>query len=235
MPWYVYGLTRFTTEAPPADLRGVDDAPIAFVGSGDLQVVAGEVSDSFREVATAPDDELLDAVRRHDDVLRELVRHRPLLPVRFGTLLDDEAAIAALLADADGHLRRALDHVADAAEWVVTVSAAPLDPPPDHDDHDEALTPGHAFFARRRSAAAQRQRRRAAAIARANALDTRLRAIARDFRPLDLRDPDTVARGAYLVPRDASRALVEAVRPDGAAHVEVQGPLPPYRFAEAES
>lgn len=230
MPWYVYGVTRPTAKADPPGLRGVDDAPVEVVGSGDLQVVAGEVPATFRDLATAPDDDVVDAVRRHDDVLHKVAQHRPVLPVRFGTVLPDEAAIEELLADADGRLWQALDRVADADEWVVTVSVGVLDDTPSRVDPD--LPPGHAFFARRRSAAVQRRQHRTDAVALANALDSRFQGVARDFRPLDLRDADTVARGAYLVPRDAAARFVEAAHSEGDVRVEVQGPLPPYRFAE---
>lgn len=234
MPWYVYGVTRRTEEtAPPPGLRGVDDAPVEVVGSGDLQVVAGEVPGSFRDLATAPDDDVVEAVRRHDDVLHDVAQHRPVLPVRFGTVLPDEAAIEDLLADTDRRLQQSLDHVADADEWVVAVSVGVLEDT--SADLDEDLPPGHAFFARRRSAAALRQQHRTNAIALATDLDARFQGVARDFRPLDLRDVDMVARGAYLVPRTVAATFVEAARSDGVARVDVQGPLPPYRFAEPGS
>lgn len=233
MPWYVYGVTRPDGGPLPDGLMGVDDAPVEILGDGHLQAVTSEVSAGFGHLAEADDEDVVAAVRRHDDVLREVARDRTLLPVRFGTVLADDAAIEWLLADPDGTLDAALRQIDGADEWVLTVTAVNPDTTTAPDEPD--LSPGHAFFARRRSAEQQRERARSSAVAVAREVDARLRELARDFRPLDLRGPDVVARGAYLVPRDVSDQFIEATQSHGEGIIEIQGPLPPYRFAEPTS
>lgn len=228
MPWYVYGVTRTVHDTPPPAIEGIEEVPVRILGSGALQAVASDVSPAFGDMAGMTDDDVVTAVRRHDDVLQHVSRDRALLPVRFGTVLADDAAVEDMLSDLDGSLRQALDGVADADEWVITVAVATTGPGA---SVDEDLAPGHAFFARRRSAIEERRMARARAVAVAQDLDARLQALARDSRPLDLRDRETVARGAYLVPRHEAGRLVDAVQADGQAHIELQGPLPPYRFA----
>lgn len=230
MPWYVYGVTRTGGEPLPGALVGVEGHPVQIVGDGDLQVVTSRVSARFRDLAEAPGEDVVTAVRRHDDVLREVARDRSLLPVRFGTVLADEAAVDDLLADPDGALRRALVQVDGADEWVLSVTAT--NPDTDSVVDEQGLSPGHAFFARRRSAEQQHQLARSSAVAVAREVDARLRELARDFRPLALRGPDVVARGAYLVPREVTDQFIRTTQSHGEGRVEVQGPLPPYRFAE---
>lgn len=229
MGWYVYGIVAAGDGAGGVpDVSGVDDAPVQLLGDADLQVVASVASARVRDLERAPADEVLTAIRAHDSVLGRVARDRSVLPVRFGTVVPDDDALDAMTRDPDGRLRAALARVAGADEWVVTVDAVE---PVEVTDDDADLSPGHAFFARRRSAADARQQARARAVAAAEALHDRLQQLARDWQVLELREPDTVARGAYLVPRghaDEAVALVDAVT---GARASMQGPLPPYRFA----
>jgi hypothetical protein len=229
--WYVYGIVEAGEgKLVVADVSGVDDAPVQVVGDADLQVVASPASARVRDLDRAPADEVLTAIRAHDSVLGHVARDRSVLPVRFGTVLPDDDALDAMTRDPEGGLRAALTRVAGADEWVVTVAAVEPDGPAA--DEPDDLSPGHAFFARRRSAADARQQARARAVDAAEELHDRLQQLARDWQVLELREPDTVARGAYLVPRshaDQAVALVDAVT---GARASVQGPLPPYRFAD---
>ena len=227
--WYVYGVTDHGTELP--DLRGVDDHPVQLLGEGDLRVAASAASD-VRDLEHADPEDVLTAVTRHDEVLVALVREGTVLPVRFGTVLPDADAVADLLADPHGQLAASLAHVHDAEEWVVAVAAPTEDAAPDTDDTEvEDLSPGHAYFAKRRRADHSRQQRRAAVVTAARELDGHLQDLARDMVPMELRDPETVARGAYLVPRRARAAFLDHVEGTTPGVVDVQGPLPPYRFA----
>ena len=229
--WYVYCVTDHGLADLP-DLRGVDDQPVQLLGEGDLRVVASAASDRVRALEHADPEDVLSAVTRHDEVLVALVRTGTVLPVRFGTVLPDADAVADLLADPHGRVAADLAHVHEAEEWVVSVTAPADDPDTDDADTDtDDLSPGHAFFAKRRRADHSRQQRRAAVVTAARDLDDHLQALARDMVPMELRDPEMVARGAYLVPRRARGAFLDHVERTTAGVVDVQGPLPPYRFA----
>lgn len=230
MAWYVYGIVAAGEDGVVPDLAGVDDAPVQVVGDADLQVVASAASPRVRNLDCAPADEVLTAIRAHDDVLGHVARARSVLPVRFGTVLPDDDALDTMTRDPEGSLRAALARVAGADEWVVTVAAVEHDEPAA--DESDDLSPGHAFFARRRSAASARQQARARAVAAAEALHDQLQQLARDWQVLELREPDTVARGAYLVPGALADDVVRAVEGVAAARASVQGPLPPYRFVD---
>lgn len=227
MAWYVYGILR-GEDAPPPAVAGLDGQAVELIREGAMAAAVSTATDVVRGLETAEPETVLAAVRAHDDALAVLAADRAVLPVRFGTVLPDDDAVRELLRD-DGWGPR-LDHVAAADEWVLTVTA------PDQvevdDGVEEGLSPGHAFFARRRSAATARQEARRRAVEVAESVHHELAAIARDWRVLDLRDPDVVARGAYLVPRDAAADVRDATDGHTGAIVSVQGPLPPYRFAD---
>lgn len=116
MSTYVYGIVRGADAPDTADLTGVGDppAPVRPVAGGGLAAV----------VSTAP--EGLRAKRRdltaHQEVLAELERHGSVLPLRFGSIAPDDAAVAAELERSSGHYLRLLKDLAGRVE--VNVKAA---------------------------------------------------------------------------------------------------------------
>lgn len=227
MPWYVYGIVR-DGDAPPPAVTGLDDRPVQLIVDGVVAAAVSVATDHVRGLEGAEPEAVLAGIRTHDDAVAALARDRAILPVRFGTVLSDDDAVHDLLHE--GAWAAQLDHVAGADEWVLAVIA--------HEQvaHDgepsEELSPGHAFFARRRSEATARQEARRRAVAIAEELHAELLEIARDWRVLDLREPDVVARGAYLLPRGAVDRVERAAASVADATVALQGPLPPYRFVD---
>ena len=234
MSWYVYGVTRPLAEgAPPLETGpGVLDAPVTLLRTASVVAIVSPVGPEVADLEHAASSVVLDAVQRHDDVLVALAEDRDVLPVRFGTVLPDEDAVSTWLADPSGRLGAALDAVAGAEEWVVTVAPDPGAEAPEPEV--SAASPGHAFFARRRAVADRRTETRRRAVAAAEALDHDLRALARASTPMGLKDPAAIARGAYLVPRDRRERLLARVATVPDAAVEVVGPLPAYRFASVD-
>lgn len=234
MGWYLYGVTS-SAEAlrPPSDLRGIDDVEVRFHGDGDLVLIVSSMDRTTEELQEADPHDTLAAVRRHDEVLTQLAGAGPVLPVRFGTLLSDRSAADELLAERRGELTSALESVAGADEWVVQVDA--IETADAASDAVEDMPPGHAFFARKRSEAQRRVDDRMRANATADALEQRLHPLSRASQPLTPRDPETVARAAYLVDRDDQDRFLDATTACDGATVVVQGPLPPYRFTQGQS
>lgn len=234
MGWYLYGVT--STAEPsrqPRGLRGIDDAEVCFHGDGDLVLIVSSMDRTLVDLQEADAGDTLAAVRRHDEVLAQLAVAGPVLPVRFGTVLPDGSAADELLAEHQGELTSALASVAGADEWVVQVDAS--ERADAGSDVAEGLPPGHAFFARKRSEAQGRADDRMRASDAADALGQRLRPLSRASRPLAPREPETVARAAYLVDRDDQDRFLEATTACDGATVTVQGPLPPYRFTPGQS
>jgi len=181
------------------------EPPLRIVRAGGLGVI----------VAPANEDEVdADALWRREALLEELMEQRALLPVRYGTLVQDEAAAAAAVAGRGDALAGALRRVRGAVELSVR-AVAPGQP--------GEGSPGEHLQAR---AAHERT---------AGALHGRLAAAAREHVRHDGRE---LLRAAYLVDRDEVGRFVALVRGLQAEHGELSilctGPWPPYSFAEPE-
>ena len=162
---------------------------------------------------------------RHEEVVEALMADRDLLPVRYGTRLEDEAAVARAVEDRRDELAAALERVRGAVELSVRVVATGTRP--------EGLAAAEA------STGAEYLRLRARAEASheraAHALDEPLAALARasvEGRPR----PPELYRAAYLIERDAVERFAAEVARLQSVHAGLSilctGPWPPYSFAE---
>jgi hypothetical protein len=161
----------------------------------------------------------------HEDVVEALMADRDLLPVRYGTRLEDEAAVARAVEERRDELATALDRVRGAVELSVRVVAAKgASSPPD----PGATRSGADYLRVRAQAEAGRDEA-------AHALHQPLAALARastEGRP----KPPELFRAAYLVERGTVDSFVaEVARLQGespALAILCTGPWPPYSFAE---
>lgn len=159
-----------------------------------------------------------DLLWRHEEVVEALMDDRDLLPVRYGTLLDDEAQAVRILKEHHARFACALDGVRGAVELSVRVLV--------NDGHSE--TPLAQSGSDYLHAAAQRD-------AAARAVHEPLAALARDS-VRRAGGPGELLRAAYLVGREQVEEVVRQV-----AHVQLEnpglrvlctGPWPPYSFAD---
>lgn len=162
---------------------------------------------------------------RHEEVVEALMADRDLLPVRYGTWLEDEAAVARAVGGRREELAAALDRVRGGVELSVRVIAAGARP-----DQASAAkaTSGAEYLRLRADAEASRERT-------AHALHEPLSALARasvEGRPR----PPELFRAAYLVERHAVEPFAaEVARLQGAnagLSILCTGPWPPYSFTE---
>ena len=110
---FVYGVLQ--ARHPQPQLAGIAGAPIDLVRSGDL---AAAVSDAPDGLVLRDEDAFV-----HLDVLVALLADGPVLPVRFGTVVDDDDAVCeGVLGDAA--LAGELEALADAVELHVDATAA---------------------------------------------------------------------------------------------------------------
>ena len=161
----------------------------------------------------------------HEEVVEALMADRDLLPVRYGTRLDDEAEVARAMEGRSEELAAALDRVRGAVELSVRVMAAAATPsPPD----PVATTSGAEYLRLRAQAEASREDA-------AGALHEPLAALARESAQGRPRPPE-LFRAAYLVERGAVASFVAEVgRLQGESPglaVLCTGPWPPYSFAD---
>ena len=184
------------------------DPPVLVVPSDGVSVLCAPANGDDVDAA---------ALWRHEERLEQLMKLRPLLPVRYGTRVPDEAAAAAAVAGRGAELMAQLDRVRGAVEVSVRVrDAAPASPAP-------AET-------RRRVPAGPDGGHHAPAMGCTRCS----RPLARDSRVLGGTEP---LRAAYLVERDEVDAFAARVRQLQREHPELAilctGPWPPYSFSEA--
>jgi hypothetical protein len=185
------------------------DPPVLAVRSDGVSVLCAPAN---------PDTVDADALWRHEQRLEELMKLRPLLPVRYGTRVHDEAAAAAAVAGRGAKLMAQLDHVRGAVELSIRVRSAAPTPPPSTESGVEYL------------------RARTAASRAGDEVHEALEPLARDSRVFGGAEP---LRAAYLVAQPDVDGFVERVREIQGERPELAilctGPWPPYSFSEAGS
>ena len=234
---YAYAVVR-----PPAGPRRPVDAGLELVESGGLAAVVAEVplSDFGEDVLPARlnDRGWLEATARdHDAIVHRLLRLTTVIPLRFGSIHRDRAAVERFLEERRDVFEAALERLAGRVELGVKVSVGGGDAA----GIEEPSPPtGRDYLERRR-------RERDAAATRAARLDERLRAIHERLvgiaeaavlnrpqpRELTGATEEMVLNAAYLVargdevfPREVERLGIE--HPD--LVFEVTGPWAPYNF-----
>jgi Gas vesicle synthesis protein GvpL/GvpF len=217
---YLYALL---SAAPSCETGiGVCAEPLRIVRTGGLVALVGDVTE-----VPAPSPIIL---RAQDAVLRRLAAALDaVLPVRFGTLLPDDAALAEALANRGPQLARALDRVAGCEQmtlrvWGEAPAAAPM-------AATDTGGPGTRYLAGRRQA-----HERARRVPELEPLRQRLGDLVREERverhdrpPLLATVQHLIARGTgprYLEVSHAARASV------GPWRVSVSGPWLPYAFSD---
>jgi gas vesicle protein GvpL/GvpF len=153
---------------------------------------------------------------RHEEVLEALMEERAVLPVRFGTLVEDEQAAARAIEARREELTTSLDRVRGAVE--LAIRAHPI-----HTEGDPPTAETGADY----------MRAKARRVEAARLLHEPLAFLARDSV---VKPGAELLRAAYLVDREAVDSFVGLVRRlqethDG-LHIVCTGPWPPYSFAQ---
>jgi gas vesicle protein GvpL/GvpF len=166
-----------------------------------------------------------EAFWRHEELVEALMADRDLLPVRYGTRLEDERAVARVVAERGDELAAALDRVRGAVELSVRVMPADAQPAA---QAAAGAGSGAEYLRLRARTGASRDRA-------ARWLHEPLSSLARASVEGTAR-PQELFRGAYLVARDAVEPFVaEVARLQSAEpglNILCTGPWPPYSFVE---
>lgn len=219
MSLYAYAITRDR----PIELDGP-----WLIGHRGLALVVADVDlDRFTGLEfddPAEDSPLAVLAREHDTVVRAVFRHEPVLPLRFGTVLESADAALRLLAARHEEALVRLDQLAGRQEWGVRLRAAAPEPP-----QLDGLSGTAYLMARRRNLTAADDARRDATAVH----EELTRRAAESTR----RDPagDVLLEAAYLVDvplEDDFHASVH--RLTSGLSVEITGPWPPYSFTRME-
>jgi hypothetical protein len=183
------------------DDPGAPPAPLRLVPAGPVGVLVGP----------APEGEVdAEALWNRESLLEDLMDERALLPIRYGTRVEDDAAAAAAVEPRGAELAEALERVRGAVEVSVRAVAT------------EGEDAGAAKAAEDGEEAGD-----------VGAVHARLAGLAREHARHD--GPESL-RAAYLVDRAAVDGFVAAVRELQQEHrglsILCTGPWPPYSFAE---
>ena len=212
----VYALTSEPARGLP--LRGVSREALRAIRVGPISAIVGEV-----RTAAPPTEPNL---RRYATLIARIAATRTsVLPVRFGTTMQDEAELADVLRSRQQVIRRQLSHVRGRVQMIVRVVTR------------AAAAPGRGRATDRATGAGYLQ---------ARALDQRAdripefaplhAAVARWVKDERVERVGKVATVYHLVPAAAGRRYADAIeRAALAAGVRgfVSGPWPPYAFADS--
>lgn len=219
---YVYALSDPLTAAPTG--LGVDGAPLRVVATKTLAAV---VSD--RDAVPVAVDE--HALWAHERVVEELMLDRAVLPMRFGSIVRDDASVTRLLVTREQELTEALRRVGGAVELGVRATW-PAQETTSHEVAPAASGPGAAYLLAR-----SRRDRRVRALA--EQLDRSLVDLSRCRVHRLPTSPDAPLRAAYLVEEehvDTFRGRIATLERDvGDADIVCTGPWPPYSFTGGQA
>ena len=240
-PLYVYGVVP-RAERRALSVAGVDGSEVETIEHGEFAALASRVHGDALRAARE--------LRAHWRVLQEACETTTVLPVRFGTVLEDERAVRDRLLDANsGQLGELLKHVRGCIQLIVKGAYIEDRLLRDLVTSSPALSKLAERIRATPQAAAYYDRIRlgegiAAAVAERRARDER--------HALEMLEPAAVAARAedapaaldafnlaFLVKRTQQRDFSRHVRTLIAEledHIEVRyvGPLPPYSFADGE-
>jgi hypothetical protein len=153
---------------------------------------------------------------RHEEVVESLMKGRDVLPMRFGTLVEDDDAAVRALEERGEELKRSLDRVRGAVELAVRAEAEP----------GSVAAPAAASGTEYMRAKAHRTEA-------ARLLHEPLAFLARESV---VKPGPEVLRAAYLVDREAVDSFVGLVKRLQETHeglrVLCTGPWPPYSFVQ---
>jgi hypothetical protein len=244
---YVYAIIpavqRQTFDVP--GLWGADPQVRTICGKGVAAVVGASPPIDFRAMSR---EEAVRYLLAHQRVVEAVIRTTPTLPVKFGTTLPDDGAVARLLMRGAAVLAARLAELSQhvqvelivswsveeafrevAAEEAVARLKGEVEAQPAEATHDLRIALG-------RLVKASIDRKRESYRSRILAV---LRPIATDLAENALMDDRMVANLALLLPESASEALDQRLAQldeefDGRLNFRCVGPLPPYSFATVE-
>ncbi|MFS8201305.1 GvpL/GvpF family gas vesicle protein [Streptomyces sp. CWNU-52B] len=238
MSTYVYGITAGSHPALPKGMGGVGDPAreVRVIREGDLAAVVSDAPEGLRPKRR----DLL----AHQNVLAETGAAGPVLPMRFGSVSPDDAAVARVLADRTVHFEERLEALAGKVEYNVkamhdeeAVLHRVMSENPDVRAMTEAnrTAGGGSYEDRLRLGemvvAAVKNRESADAAEIQHALERVAAAVS-----VGPESTGWLANLSFLVDRGSAEAFVAAVDEvrEEQPHLElrVHGPLPPYSFVE---
>lgn len=214
MPLLIYCVTRPDTAVPVG--AGVFEAEVVSRELSGLRVYWSAMDDPAERLGDA--EKLKQAALEFHRVLREILKVCSPIPFRFPTLVESEEALEQHLGDEGEVYRGALERVGDAVQYEMIGSW------PDAEQGDTATPVSGKEYLKRRQEA----------MARIDALDSKLKRVAgstvREWRQ---RQDRRTHRWFALVPREAREQFIAALKsagPSEGLRLRLTGPWPPSEF-----
>jgi hypothetical protein len=236
--WYAIVHRSPLSETPVIWGAGLRDAHLRYVAAGELAAVVSDWPQA--NIQRTNDTVDPDLVWQHERVIERIMGGRPVLPVRFGTILAGDARVEAVLLERQGVMKADLLHVAGCVELGVRVL---WEPPLLEVEPALALpaggaqTPGVRYLQQRAAAEQVRRGVQAQGQALAEELGRSLRTKAVDMRQTVLQTERMLLNAAFLVPKDETAAFWAAVAQLRTNYGQLaflcSGPWPPYHFVSA--
>lgn len=240
---YIYGIIP-TDERIIFDITGIDNADDVYtIGHAGLSAVISDVGVSdfqgmSREVT-------LHRLAAHQRVLEAVMHDYSVLPVKFSTILSNEASVHSLLTQGSALFTSALEQFAGKCQievvvlWELPKVFAAIGAEPEiialkaqigNQSVDTTLTERVALGQMVQTAL---ERRRAAL---SEQVIAKLEGVTRDMVINPMMDDSMVANLALLIDKSQSGELDDRLQRldaelDGQFHIRCVGPLPPYSFA----
>jgi hypothetical protein len=257
--YYLYGIGRPGPVTSPLTLPDLDIRLFA-IRFGDLAAIVQEVSlDEYSEdviTARLQDHEwLIEAARRHHEIVAHIHRITPVLPAKFGTVYESKEAVRDAVSETHDKVLQRLEAIDGCDEWAlhffgdedelreqamsedveITQMRAEL----------ESATPGRAYLLRQRIAGRIDQSFEEFQHGVVRNVFHQIRHLVREFesdppnREMQTEQGESeIARAVALVPRDHAEEFLEALDSSSATYrglrIDVTGPWPPYTFANLE-
>jgi hypothetical protein len=254
---YVYGFTR---AGEPGRISAPDVSGESEVETMEVGKVAAVISPVSVEEFTGPEGEeptqdlkwVAPRAIRHEEVIEEVMRAAPMLPLTFGVIFSSPSALTKAVRSHQDEITEFLDYVANKEEWQVKVYAHPaklqkyLARTPEHRERLRNLpgSPGARYFQEKRLDRELEKRSGKEGHHLAEEIRYELRPLAEKAKSLRLlsrqasrrQDADMVLNCAFLLCSDQVERFADKVEEISRAYkeqgltVESTGPWPPYAF-----
>jgi hypothetical protein len=240
---YLYAITD-RPEAPLPALPGLGEAPLLSLVYRDIAAVASRLAaPDNASVPPATESNLW----RHEAIVEALMGTRAVLPVSFGAVLADEAALQAILATrytgfvtdlrrVSGRVELSV-HVLEDGEWQMANGKwqmADSESQPSAIGHQPSAISGHAYMLARLEAERSLQAWRQRAETLAAGIHARLARLADENTRLSPVTSHLLLKAAYLVPRERVTDFRQEVESLCLAYPHLRflctGPWPAYSF-----
>jgi len=242
---YLYGVAAANGSTSFGPI-GIDGRDVWVVSEGSIAMVIGPVSHS--DFSQLPPQKVLQYLAEHQRVLEHVMTRSTVIPVKFGTVVNDEQRVAGILNAGREEFTIALDRHADKAEFDLAVSWVDLPAVLAEIANDESVVSMKTQIASKAEPSMQQRIALGQLVKQlldkksqniASRLVVALRAKWPDVIVNPTRDDSVLLNAAVLINRGQERQFDQMLEElnksyQNRLNFRSVGPLPPYSFATAE-